>query len=337
MAELQRLTPAEARDMYLAQREGDVAEATLQAHNYRLKPFVAWCDQEGITNLNGLTARHLHKYQLFRKKEDDLATVTLRTQLSTIRVFVRFAESIDGVEAGVHEKMLIPTVDETEAARDRVLDTESAKEMLDHFQRFEYASKPHALLAVLWTTGCRIGAAHSLDVCDIDTEEESLAFRHRPDEGTRLKNGRSGERMCALSRDVSQVLEDYISVNREEVTDDFGREPLFTSRSGRLHKSTLREIVYAATRPCAYGQDCPHDRDPDSCEATAYVKASQCPSSRPPHDVRRGSITHMLRNEVPKQVVSDRVNASTDILDKHYSQLTESEKMEQRRNYFDGL
>jgi hypothetical protein len=44
-----------------------------------------------------------------------------------------------------------------------------------------------------------------------------------------------------------------------------------------------------------------------------------------------------LRNEVPKQVVSDRVNSSPETLEKHYSQLTEQEKMEQRREYLDDI
>jgi integrase len=209
--------------------------------------------------------------------------------------------------------------------------------MLDHLRRYEYASKRHALLSVLWSTGCRMGGAHSLDVSDFDAEERSLAFRHRPEEGTRLKNKQSGERLCALSTDVCNVLEDYIKVNRHDVTDDHGREPLFTTRGGRMHKSNIREMVYAATRPCAYGRECPHDRDPDSCEATAYTRASKCPSSVSPHDIRRGALTHLLKSDVPKEVVSDRANVGQDVLDKHYNRMTEEEKMEQRREYLDQL
>lgn len=337
MAELEHIAPAEAKEMYLAQRRDEVAESTLQAHHYRLKPFVQWCESTSLTNLNTLSARDLHKYRLHRKEKDDLNKVTLRTQLSTIRVFVKFLESIDGVEQGLHDKMLIPTMDSGEGTRDRMLDAEAAEAMLNHFRRYEYASKRHALLAVLWATGCRMGGAHSLDVSDFDAEEQSLAFRHRPEQGTRLKNKQSGERLCALSSDVCEVLEDYIDVNRHEVTDDHGREALFTTRGGRMHKSNIRETVYASTRPCAYGQECPHDREPDSCEATTYTKARKCPSSVSPHDIRRGSLTHLLKSEVPKEVVSDRANVGQDVLDKHYNRMTEEEKMEQRREYLSDI
>lgn len=337
MTELEFIAPAEAKEMYLAQRRNELAEATLQGHHYRLKPFVKWCESNDLTNLNDLTSRDVHRYRLHRQEEADLNKITLRTQLSTIRVFLQFLESIDGVKQGLHEKMLIPSTNSDEESRDEMLDSKSAEKLLNYLDKYEYASKTHALLTVLWATGCRMGGAHSLDVEDFDPDAQSLAFRHRPDQGTRLKNKQSGERLCALSTDVTETLEDYIAVNRRKMTDENERRPLFTTRSGRMHKSNIREIVYAATRPCAYGQDCPHDRDPDSCEAATYSYARKCPSSTPPHDIRRGALTHLLKEDVPKEVVSDRANVGRDVLDNHYNQMTEEEKMEQRRGYLNQI
>jgi hypothetical protein len=48
-------------------------------------------------------------------------------------------------------------------------------------------------------------------------------------------------------------------------------------------------------------------------------------------------LTYLLRNDVPKAVVSDRGDVSSDVLDDHYNQMTEEEKMEQRRRYLDGV
>lgn len=78
MAELEPITPAEAKEMFLAQRRDEVAEATLQGYLYRLKPFVKWSKQEKITSLNELTARSLHEYRLWRKEDGDLKTITLK-------------------------------------------------------------------------------------------------------------------------------------------------------------------------------------------------------------------------------------------------------------------
>ena len=93
MTELEHLGPAEAERMFLAQREDEVTEKTHQIYHYRLKPFVRWCDQEDITNLNELSARDLHRYRMWRKEDGDLKTITLKGQLSTSRVFIKFCSS----------------------------------------------------------------------------------------------------------------------------------------------------------------------------------------------------------------------------------------------------
>ena len=337
MVELQPISPSEALDLYLAQREDELSFETHRSHRYRLESFIEWVEGTEIGNMNNLTARHIHKFRLYRKEEDNINTVTVRTQLSTIRVFVKFLESIDGVEQGLSDKILIPSMDGQQGVRDRMLTSEEAETLLEYCRRYEYASRRHVMLEIMWATGCRIGGMNSLDVEDFDAEERALAFRHRPDTGTTLKNKQAGERLVALQKDVADVTEDYIEVNREEVQDDYGRKPLIATSGGRMHKSHIRVSIYAATRPCEYGQDCPHNRDIDSCEATYYKKASKCPSSVSPHDIRRGSLTHHLRSDVPKDVLSDRANVGRDVLDKHYNQMTESEKMEQRREYLDSM
>lgn len=62
-----------------------------------------------------------------------------------------------------------------------------------------------------------------------------------------------------------------------------------------------------------------------------------CPSTVSPHDIRRGAITNMLRHDTPPRVISERSDVSESVLDKHYDQRNEREKMEIRRKYTDGL
>lgn len=190
--------------------------------------------------------------------------------------------------------------------------------MLEYLRRFEYASRSHTLIELLWHTGLRIGAVYSLDVEDYDPEAERLNLTHRPETGTPLKNKSEGERMVALSRYVCEVLDDWIDHNRPDVADDHDREPLFTSKHGRLTISTMRERTYTVTRPCYYGDHCPHDRRERDCEATEYGYRSKCPSSVSPHSIRRGSITHFLTEDVPEKVISDRMDVGQDVLEKHY-------------------
>ncbi|GAB3310908.1 hypothetical protein GCM10027355_01050 [Haloplanus salinarum] len=85
------------------------------------------------------------------------------------------------------------------------------------------------------------------------------------------------------------------------------------------------------TRPCFVGNECCCDKE------YGYSNAYQCCESVSPHSIRRGSITYHLKQEVPSSVISDRANVSQDVLHKHYDRMTEQEKMEQRRDYFDDI
>ena len=53
--------------------------------------------------------------------------------------------------------------------------------------------------------------------------------------------------------------------------------------------------------------------------------------------LRRGGITHHLNSDVPKDVVGDRANVTADVLDEHYDQRSQHERMEQRRGYLDNI
>ena len=70
------------------------------------------------------------------------------------------------MEQGLHDQMLIPTVDDEEAVSDTILEAERAEQILEYLGKYEYASKRHVLFSVLWHIDCRMGAAHSLDVSD---------------------------------------------------------------------------------------------------------------------------------------------------------------------------
>ncbi|MFC3959246.1 tyrosine-type recombinase/integrase [Halovivax cerinus] len=331
-SDLEPLDPRTARQMYLDARAHELADATIQSQGYRLKQFVEWCEEEGIENMNNFSGRDIHQFRIKRREEDDVATATMKGQLATLRAFLRFAASIDAVESGLDEQIILPKTTEDDA-REVMLDPDLAKKMLDHLEQYRYAALEHALLAILWHTGLRIGAAVGLDIEDYNPDDQYLALVHRPDSGSTLKNGKDGERLVAVTDSVCAILDDWLEVNHPGVTDQAGRNPLFATRRDRLSRNRGRTIAYQFTRPCVYGDPCPHDRDPDECEAIPTSQCHACPSSLSPHPIRRGSITYHLQQETPKPIVSDRMDVSPDVLDRHYDQRTSLEKMRQRRRY----
>lgn len=331
--ELQSLAPDAALKLYLDQRRGEVSEHTLRSHRYRLEQFVDWCEDEGIVNMNDLRGRQIHEYRVHRREEDDLKPVTMQGQLSTIRVFLQFCAAVEAVHENLPEKVMLPTISGDEEASESLLGVERAQSILNYLDTYEYASRDHVVLLLLWRTGMRTGGVRSLDLDDYDPDAPGVQLRHRPESDTPLKNGSNGERWVAILPSMASVIDDYIDGPRTQATDSYRREPLLTTREGRPHVTTIRNTVYRWTRPCNRGEECPHDRDVATCEATLASEAGKCPSARSPHEIRSGAITEHLLDEVPPEVVSGRMDVSTDVLDKHYDRRSEREKMEQRRKY----
>lgn len=298
---LESLRPRAGIEMYINQRASELAEATIRSHKYRLDQFCHWCEQESIDNLNDLTSRDIHRFRVKRRDEDGLATASMKGQLATLRIFLRFCASIDAVTPGIDEQIILPKTTE-EDARDEMLDAQRADEVLSHLSQYRYATLEHALLLVIWHTGLRIGAATGTDIHDYNPGSNSLELVHRPDQGTTLKNKSKSERLVALSDEVCQVLDDWLEVNHTGVTDSHGRDPLFVTKLDRLSKNRARTIAYQYTRPCVYSGECPHDRDIDSCEAQPTEYAHKCPSALSPHPIRRGAITYHLQEDTPDRI-----------------------------------
>lgn len=334
---LEPIDPEHALELYLSAKENELAQSSLYSHGSRLGHFVRWCDDNDVNNLNDLTGRQLHEFRIWRCDWGDLSKSSEKTQMDTLRVFVKWLETVDAVPQDLHTKVQSPSLTADENTRNVMLAAEAAEQILAHLAKYEYASRMHVTLMLLWHTMMRTGAAHSLDVTDYDPHNQYLSVIHRPETDTPIKNCESGERLVALSDDVCAVLDDWVENQRPDVVDEHGRTPLLASAQGRLSKTSIRQYCYLYTRPCEHTNECPHGREIATCEATSRDSMAKCPDARSPHAIRRGSITHSLKRDMPETAVSDRANVSQEVLDQHYNRRTEREKMEQRRRYLDNL
>jgi len=327
------LTSEEAVERYLEEREPEVSDSTYRNHKYALQRFVDWSDKVGLEDISDLDGFHIHDFKIHRRENGGINEVTLYNNLCTLRVFVRWLESMEIIDSGLAENMILPNPDDD--TRDDKIEPNTAEEILNYLEKFEYATLRHSLFALLWDTGFRLGTVSSIDLCDYHPDERYIEVHHRPEKGTPLKNKSRAERQVNLHGWVCEILDDYISVHRDNVTDDYDREPLFTSQYGRPAGSNLRAHINALTRPCHYTGDCPHGRDIEQCEATQMEQAQRCPSSVPPHALRRSAITAWLNDGHSKELLSDRMNVSTKTLEKHYDARTLTEKRELRAEAFE--
>jgi integrase len=336
--DLDRIDPERAIEMYLKSRENEVSRQSLQNYRYDLEAFTRWFNQEtDYTYLSELSGKDLMAFRLHR--EENVATVTARGNLWNLKKFIRFCENIDAVPPGFNEKVSVPDTKSEEEVKDSHLTEEEAEKILDYLGKYEYGSFRHAAVHTLWHTGMRSGSLRALDLKDYKPGLNVLEIRHRPDTETPLKNGKDGERDVYISDELIDTLEAFKETGRADIRDDYGRRPLFASQDTRVGKTTLQRNIYTATRPCHYGQECPHDRDLDKCEATTYNTASKCPSSVSPHPLRRGAITALLNTNEPeaKAIASERMNVTTEVLDKHYNEQSLKEQMETRKQFLEGI
>ncbi|MFC5970789.1 tyrosine-type recombinase/integrase [Halomarina salina] len=325
--------PHDAKNRYLKDKSTEVTDSTLANYKTTLNIFCDWLGDRGILFLNTLTSDDIQQFKEWRG--EGVKTITLKTDMTCIKGFVRFCEHINAVPDGLHMMVRVPKPNHEDEVASSILSRNEATAILAYLDKHEYASLRHVMFLLLWKTGMRRSALYALDVDDFDGgPKPHLRLRHRPHEGTPLKNKHRGERDVRISSETAAVISDFLKWNHPGAEDEYGRTALIMSSQGnRCEPSTIQRNIYTVTRPCHYTGECPLGRDFSECEATSYNTASKCPASVGPHALRRGYVTESLNAGQPKDVTADRVDMSLEVLDKHYDHATKSQKMERREDY----
>ncbi|MEF8820204.1 MAG: hypothetical protein V5A31_12120 [Haloferacaceae archaeon] len=118
--------------------------------------------REGIEHLNDLTGRQVHAYRLWRRDDGNLNNVTLKTQVDTVRVFIRFYERIDAVETDLAEKVVSPSLANGENQRAAKFDGDAADRILSWLSRYRFALFEHVVMRLLSRTRLRLGGSRSI-------------------------------------------------------------------------------------------------------------------------------------------------------------------------------
>ncbi|WP_187347730.1 tyrosine-type recombinase/integrase [Haloplanus rubicundus] len=328
--DLEPMIPQRALDEWLDVVADSTKGSTADSYRRRVSRFIAWCEDEGILNLNDVTGRHIKAYRDHRHPKCE--TSTLQNELRTVRQFLQFGVAVEAVEPALPESMgqIIPSLSKGDDSSDVMLGRERAHAIIDYLDEYHKASREHALFLLLWDTGCRISGLRALDLEDFDVGQGTVTFRSRPESDTRLKNGQSSERINVLDESTVDVVASYIRLHRNDRTDDYGREPLLTTKFGRHATTTVRRLVYELTQPCLRG-GCPHDEDPQSCEYRGHGHESKCPSSVSPHAIRTGRITDMRNRGCDIKVVSGRVDAIPETIRRYYDKPDLEQDLSRRR------
>lgn len=325
---------------FIVQKRPDWNGETERTYRKSLDTFESFADENDLENASDLTlwaVGHYNDWLLAHAR--GYAKVTVLSKQKQARTMLKWAESQGLVERGAHLAIDPIKLDDDEQTSSDILRPDRLKTILEYYRHSTKwrGTRRHALLEVIAHIGARRIGIRALDLDDWDPEERTLKFIDRDGRDTRLKRGQLHERKVVLSEEPAKVLEEYVARDRHDKHDDHGREPLFTSRQGRPTRTTITDWCYAATLPCIY-QDCPHSREPHKCEwASKQTKASQCPSSKSAHPIRRGSITWQLNIGRSIEDVADRAGTTPGVIRRYYDQPDLDEDLRRRISHFDAI
>ncbi|ESS12998.1 MAG: site-specific recombinase XerD [uncultured archaeon A07HR60] len=245
--ELRSNFPVSVVEYFLASHASQWSKATYRDYSYDLTRFLEYCEYANIDDLSTVSSANLTGFKQWRDRDENVALATLHGQLTNLRVFIRACESIEIVEEGLADEIAMPDLDDSDIVSSTRLESETAQQIQEYHAESESVSRQFAEFMLMWEGLVRLGGARSIDLEDYNREEQYIELTHEPDTDTPLKNGTSdmegqgGERKLNLPADVCEVLNTYIDgtgdpndPKRIENEDEHGREPLFTTRNGRV-------------------------------------------------------------------------------------------------------
>jgi site-specific recombinase XerD len=333
------LSPGAARHRFLNAKQGTVKDSTFRAYRFPTRDFIEFCGNQGIETI-GEVSNYLIELWI-QKRETEVKPITVNQNVRLLRVFVKWCERNDLVNGGTYDKVRVPNVPEEEEVSDVTIKPHTVTQITDHLSTYEYASRKHVAFKFIWETACRASGLISVDMDDVGRDNQGdpcVEFVNRKSAGTPLKNGNKSERLISISDPLFSLLDDYIDFHRENVEDEYGRKPLFTTRAGRVSRQRLYKDTVAFTRPCVYSGRCPAGREISECEPAQKKKsASSCPENISLHPIRRGSITAHINRGWEKELLSERVDVSVEVLEKHYDARTKEEALRRRKEYRDMI
>lgn len=323
------LTVSEAVALYIRRKRPDwkgETERTKRRNLGAFENYAAENDIETVDELDRWTIGGFTDYLLAQ----DYSRMTVVGRQKTARTWLKYLESQGVLDLGLHLAIETLTTTDEQESSDQQLAPDDAQNLLSFYRQSPAfrGTRRHALLEVLWHVGCRSCGVRALDLDDY--EDGVLKFRNRPDTGTRLKKGASHERNVVLSQKPREVLEMFLVRERIDKRDEHGREPLFPTRQGRPVRSTIRGWMYEATQPCM-ASECPHGKRRPNCEWVPRNAASKCPSTRPPHAIRTGSLTWQRNLGFDAETVASRAATTPSVIRRYYDKPDFDDELNRRR------
>jgi integrase/recombinase XerD len=299
------VSDAELIDEYLLDAEVQgLQDKTITTYRSDLEHFVDWLDcpltDVGRHELKGFL-HHLKKERTARDGSIGLKQNTRNTYFSAIGSCFKYLEW-----EGYIEENPVP------AFRDRYMDSsrDSGKSKRQLISVEEMSSLVHsildprdrALVLVLAKTGIRRGELVTIDIDDVDWEQQSITLKPTPKRSNRL---------VFFDGECAQSLQRWMDARAND--DDIETEALFTNQYG---KRLQRNSIYRAVTKHAEKVDL-HNPDADDLQQRFT-----------PHCCRHWFTTHLRRSGMQREFIQElRGDTRSDAID-IYDHIDEKELRE---------
>lgn len=237
--------------------ECHMAENTVMAYERDLRRFFQWL---GGRRLAGLTIADLAGYPAWLV-DQELAPASICRHVVSLKVFFRYLQLENVVTENVAELL------GTQKLWQRVPTVLSAKEV-EALLEAPHGPRPwwrrdHALIELLYATGCRVSELSSMRVRDVHLAEKHCVCHGKGDK----------QRVVPLGRRAIEAVEQYLRFERPTLVER-REEPaeflLLSSRGGRLRRERIWELL------------------------KLYARAAGCSDQLSPHSLRHSFATHLL-------------------------------------------
>jgi site-specific recombinase XerD len=210
-----------------------LSDATRRAYRYDVEEFCGWLDQRG-TKLEAVDVTTLVEYTSMLgaarpgRRPPKLAPATIARKLAAVRAFLRHALG----RARVPDAVLAPRRGR------RLPDAPRANEIDSLLAGLEGEGpvplRNRALIELVYSAGLRSAEAVSLDLGDVDFEQELVHVR--------LGKG-AKDRVVPLGEEAAYWVARYLRDARPELARGAENALFLSTRGRRLDTSTLRRLV----------------------------------------------------------------------------------------------
>lgn len=162
--------------------------------------------------------------------------------------------------------------------------SQTKREAVDYLYTYarqcKYGSRTHAMLEVLLTSNCHVGALREIDLSDLDLQQDTVSIQ------TSKKNAIPPQKYIAsLSESCTGAIRTYIEHERIEPDGD-DDAALFTTPFGRVSTATIRRSV---TQACKEALEYHSIKSDDACSDELREQVA----SLSPHNLRVYALNHL--------------------------------------------